>query len=89
MLVMASVSVSVCQCLSLLRPPSASCLRLFCFFTVTLMLVDELLESLKAAFLKLFKDAITALPAPSQTYEFDSDFQRVMQVESIFVCVWI
>jgi hypothetical protein len=63
--------------------------KAFLFFTVTLMLVDELLESLKAAFLKLFKDAITALPAPSQTYEFDSDFQRVMQVKSIFVCVWI
>jgi hypothetical protein len=46
---------------------------------VTLLLVDELLDSLKSAFVKLFKDSITALPLPTQTYDFDQEFARIMQ----------
>ena len=46
---------------------------------VTLLLVDELLDSLKSAFVKLFKDSITALPLPTQTYDFDKEFARIMQ----------
>eukprot|EP00960_Hanusia_phi_P050697 760363-Hanusia_phi.AAC.1 len=49
---------------------------------VTLMLVDELLESLKSAFLRLFKDSISAIPlvrcAPSVNFDFDMEFQRIV-----------
>jgi signal recognition particle receptor subunit alpha len=46
---------------------------------VTMLLVDELLDSLKTAFIKLFKDSIRALPAPSQKYDFEKEYQRIMQ----------
>jgi hypothetical protein len=40
-------------------------------------MVDELLDTLKGAFIKLYKGSISALPLPAQTYEFDAEFQRI------------
>jgi hypothetical protein len=55
---------------------------------VTMLLVDELLESLKAAFIKLYKDSIVALPTPARKYDFEKEFQKIMQRHEQKVLEW-
>lgn len=50
-----------------------------CTHAVSLLLVEQLLDSVKRAFLRLFKASLgLGLPVPSAKFDFDKDFARVV-----------
>jgi hypothetical protein len=44
----------------------------------SLMLLDELLDSLKTSFLDMFKHRITSVPVDPTRFEFEAQFERIL-----------